>query len=251
MIEIKNLYAGYAKEHVLKNISLSFDENVSIIGPNGCGKTTLLRCLAGVLKYDGQIDINGVSLTKLKGKTLAKKVAMLSQMSMVSFNYSVLDTVLMGRFAHAQGMFSIVSKSDKEKACEAINTVGLAGIENKSVDCLSGGQLQRVFLAKIICQEPDIILLDEPTNHLDLSYQVELTDFILDWAEKNNKQVIGVLHDINLAFKLSKKLLLLNEGEVLSYGSINEIVNSGKLNEAYGLDVKDYMLTNLGKWKEL
>ncbi len=212
MIEIKDLSAGYGTIDVLKNINLTIKNNLSIIGPNGCGKTTLLRALAGVLDFKGDILIDSVSIKKIKGKILARKIAMLSQFTSLYFNYNVIDMVLMGRFAHSSGLFSAVTKTDREKAEEALKTVGLSGIKEKGIASLSGGQLQRVYLAKIICQEPEIILLDEPTNHLDISHQSEFMDFVVDWAKKENKIIIGVLHDFNLAMRLSEDILLLDKG---------------------------------------
>lgn len=253
MIEIKDLRAGYGGDEVISGLDLKLEtgESLGIIGPNGCGKTTLLRCIAGVLPFKGTVMLDGKGIKSLGGKALAKKVGMMSQMSSVSFGYTVMDTVLMGRFAHSGGMFSPISQKDREIASEALSTVGLVKEAQRRVDELSGGQLQRVFLAKLIAQDPDIILLDEPTNHLDLSYQVELIDFLRDWSRNKNKSLIGVLHDLNLALRLFPKLMLMDNGQIAVLGKGSEVLASELLNSAYRMDVGQYMRESLGLWQKI
>lgn len=253
VIEIKNLTAGYGGENVLKNLNFNINnnENLGIIGPNGCGKTTFLRVISGNLPFKGEVLIDGISIKKYKSKALAKKISMLSQITQAYFNYSVMETVLMGRFAHQQGLFSSITQNDKELAVDALKLVGMSHYENKGINTLSGGQMQRVFLAKVICQNPDYVLLDEPTNHLDLSYQAELGDFLVDWSKSQKKCLIGVFHDFNIAVKISDKLLLLNSGEKIIMDDVKKVVASKELSTAYGIDVKNYMIQNLKMWENM
>jgi len=255
MIQVDNIQAGYQGSPVLHGISFELEsgKNLSIIGPNGCGKTTLLRVLAGVLPFSGQVQLDGVNLRDFKRKALAKKVAMLSQATQLYFNYTVFDTVMMGRYVHESdnwfGIGNSTSTADQEAVISALETVDMLQFKDREVDTLSGGQLQRVFLAKIIAQNPDIVLLDEPTNHLDLSYQIELIDFFQKWSKETGKTIIGVLHDLNLAMRLSDHVLLMENGNMKAFGTNQDVYASDALLSAYRMDVTGYMLDTLEKWK--
>jgi len=122
-------------------------------------------------------------------------------------------------------------------------------LKNKQISTLSGGQLQRVYLARTLAQEPSIILLDEPTNHLDLKSQAELIDFLKLWSKQEGNTVIGVLHDLNLTMKLADNVLLLNNGTTAAYGKSDEVVSSKMINEAYGMNVSEYMIDSLKYWQ--
>lgn len=251
MISVKNLSAGYGGKDVIDGIDLEIKkgERLSIIGPNGCGKTTLLRTIAGILPYKGTILLDSKSLKDYPGKSLAKKLGMLSQLSPTDFGYTVIETVLMGRYAHSRGIFSGITGDDRTAALEALKSVGLEGYKDRYASKLSGGQLQRVFLAKLLAQNPEVVLLDEPTNHLDLSCQVELIELLKNWAVEKEKTIIGVLHDMNLAMSLSENLLLMKDGAILGLGKATEIIVSSKINEAFEMDVPGYMRKSLEFWK--
>lgn len=254
MLKVENVSAGYGDSKVLHNISFSVQagENLSIIGPNGCGKTTLLRTIANIISYDGSITLNGESIKNIKRKTLARKLALMSQINGIYFDYTVHDTVMMGRYAYKKrNLLSDDSKVDIDVVDKALETLRISDIRNRDISTLSGGQLQRVFLAKILAQEPEIILLDEPTNHLDLTYQVELIDFLKAWSEKNHGSVIGVLHDVNHAIRLSEKALLINEGRIEAAGTTESVLNSKLLQKVYKIDVKKYMRESLKVWEKL
>lgn len=254
MISVRDVRAGYDGTQILHGISFNLEDgdSMSIIGPNGCGKTTLLRVLAGILPFEGEVWLDGSEIRGIKRKVLAKKVAMLSQMTQIYFNYTVEETVMMGRYIHEKpGIFGGASPEDRSIAQKALETVGMLELRNREVDTLSGGQLQRVFLAKILAQDPDIILLDEPTNHLDLSYQVELIRFLKEWSHRPGKTVIGVLHDINLAKLLAPKVLLMEGGYMKAYGHCKEVYTSENLALAYKMDLAAYMVETLKFWEDL
>ncbi len=254
MIHAENIRAGYGDVEILHGVSFSLksNENISIIGPNGCGKTTLLRTLAGTLPFSGKILLDGQNVKNFKKKVLAGKVSMLSQSTQIYFNYTVYDTVMMGRYIHEKdGIFRKVSSEDKSMVQKAMEATGVDQIYNREINALSGGQLQRVLLAKVIAQDPDIILLDEPTNHLDLSYQVELIRFLKKWSKRTEKSVIGVLHDMNLAMMLTDRVLLMNHGRIEADGSCRDIFGSELLNSVYKMNVSAYMVDSLEKWKNI
>ncbi len=251
MIKINNVSAYYNKFKALNNISfnIEYGQNLSIIGPNGCGKTTLLKCISNNINFEGNIYINDENIKSLKRKQLAKKIGMLSQLMSISFNYSIFDTVMMGRYVHQNRFLINNDKKDIDIVLDALKIVDLLDIKDKYISNLSGGQLQRVFLARLIAQDPDIILLDEPTNHLDFKYQIELIKFLKQWGENNNKTIIGVIHDINLAMLLTDNILILQNGNMKCLDKSQNILKSNILNEIYNINIKDYMLETLKKWE--
>jgi len=142
-----------------------------------------------------------------------------------------------------------LSKEDNDIIIEAINSVGLIELKDKLISELSGGQLQRVFLARAFAQNPQVILLDEPTNHLDLKCQVEILEYLSLWAKNNNKIVIGVLHDLNLVNLFSEKIVMLSQGEVVGKGTSKEVFSEDDLEKVYNINVKGFMLKALKKWQ--
>jgi iron complex transport system ATP-binding protein len=257
MLSLNNVYAGYNGKQVLFDISfdMNFGQSLSIIGPNGCGKTTLLKCIAHLMDYEGSISLSGTSLGSMKRRKLASKVAVMSQMNVMYFPYSVYDTVMLGRFSHIKpGLFAGNPSSDDKSAVEeSIEAVGLSELRDRQINTLSGGQLQRVFLARVLAQNPQIILLDEPTNHLDLKHQLELVDYIKKWvkADKENRAVIGVFHDMNIALRLTKKVLLMDKGEIARMGDFSEIADSEFLQDLFGINVVSYMSDNAKLWEAM
>lgn len=250
MLEVKNLYTGYDKKEIVKNINFNIKrgENLCIVGPNGCGKSTLLKSIANILEYRGNIKIDEKEVSELSRLELAKKIGLMSQMTQIYFPYTVYDTVSLGRYAYLKGAFSRLSKEDTEIIVDSMKKVGVYELKDKMITELSGGQLQRVFLARLFAQNPDVILLDEPTNHLDFKYQIELLENLNKWVKDNNKIVIGVLHDLNLVQYFADKVLILQDGKEVEYGLPEEVLNSCKLNEVYGIDIKDFMMNILKKW---
>ncbi|MGG5461734.1 ABC transporter ATP-binding protein [Clostridium sp. B9] len=251
MLEVKNLKCGYDGYEVIHGVSFRAEpgENISIIGPNGCGKSTLLKSLANLMDYTGEIKLDGVEVREIKRKDLAKKIALMSQNSDIYFSYTVFETVALGRYAHMDGLFSSLSHEDREIVLNCIESVGLSEEKNKLISELSGGQLQRVYLARAFAQEPDILLLDEPTNHLDLKCQIEILDYINRWVSENNKTVIGVLHDLNLVQRFSENVILIKSGHIYGEGKAKEVLNSEKIKDVYGIDIRAFMIGALERWR--
>ncbi|SCI11570.1 Probable siderophore transport system ATP-binding protein YusV [uncultured Clostridium sp.] len=252
MLKIKNLYSGYNDVDVIKDITIDVNkgESVFIIGPNGCGKSTFLKSIANIIEYRGSIQIENKEISSFKRKDLAKKVGLMSQISEIYFPYTIYDAVSLGRYPYTKGMFDKLSKDDHKIIMDSIEKVGLTEYKDKMITELSGGQLQRVFLAKLLAQNPDIILLDEPTNHLDFKYQIELLEYVKKWSMSNNKIVIGVLHDLNLVHNFADSVILLNQGRVISSGKPVEVLNNDIIKDVYDIDIKGFMLDALEKWKD-
>jgi len=270
MLELRNLYCGYGAGDVLHNISLKVEkgEFLCLAGPNGCGKSTLLKAIARLLPFRGNITITGSETpsvattaremaaceitphetTSLSRKELARRVALLSQISPLYFPFTVYDTVAMGRYAHRKSWFAAADSADDAAIEEALATLGLDTLREKPINELSGGQLQLVFLARTLAQNPRIILLDEPTNHLDLKHQITLLDHLRAWLQAGERSIIAVFHDLNLALRYGDTAALMAEGKIAAHGAAAEIFSGDTLATVYGMDVRRFMRESLGKW---
>lgn len=250
MLSVEHLYCGYGKTQVIHDLSfhVAAGEKLCILGPNGCGKTTLLRSLAGVLPWQGYVEADGVSLRGLSPKQRAKKIALMSQFSQAAFDYTVYETVMLGRYAHrSDSLFPVETEADRSAVEDALRRTGVWELREHSVTRLSGGQLQRVFLARTFAQEPQIILLDEPANHLDLRCQAELLESLQDWTADRRRCVVGVFHDISLALAFADTALLLEEGRALACSPL-ETLDFKLFDRLYGMEVQNYMKQLYGRW---
>jgi len=256
MLEVKNLSAGYGdikkdSDDIIHNINFKAEkrESLCILGPNGSGKSTLLKSIARLINYRGQVLINGEDISATPRKKLAKKVALLSQNAQVFFPYSVYETVSLGRYAYSQGFLKNLSAEDRTIIENILKKLDIWDSKDRMIDELSGGTLQRVFLARTLVQNPDLILLDEPSNHLDLKHQIELLKFLKTWIKENNKTLISVFHDLNLARLFSDTAIVLNNGNVAASGKIEDVLNSGILSEVYGIDIRAFMQNSFKNWQ--
>lgn len=250
MIKIDHLSCGYGGPAVVKDVSFRVreGERLCILGPNGCGKTTLLRAMAGLLPCSGKIELDGSDLCDLSVRQRAKKLALMSQLTPAAFGYTVHETVMLGRYARRMGgPLAGESAEDHRVVRESMVLTGTWELRDRLITQLSGGQLQRVYLARTFAQEPQVILLDEPTNHLDLRYQVELIDSLRTWVQTAGRCVVGVLHDINLALAFADTVLLMEEGTLLSQQTV-EGLDLSLLDRLYGMDVRSHMKAVAERW---
>ena len=251
MLQVKHLYCGYDSTPIVKDISFQVQEGqrLCILGPNGCGKTTLLRGIMGILPAKGTVTLYGRALAEMSARQKARRIALMSQLSSAYFAYTVYETVMLGRYAHQKrSAFISESREDRLIVQESLERTGIFPLKDRLITELSGGQLQRVFLAQIFAQDPQVILLDEPTNHLDLKYQVELMDTLKEWVQKENRCVVGVLHDINLAFSFADTVLLMEQGTVKAFEKAKDF-DLSLLSETYRMDVRGYMRESLKRWR--
>jgi iron complex transport system ATP-binding protein len=249
-IGVKNLSAGYGGPDVIRGVEFeaAAGDFLCIAGPNGSGKSTLLRALARLIPCRGEIRVDGLDTGAMKRRDLAKKIAILGQMSQFYFPHTVYDTVALGRYAYAEGLIPVLRGPDRKIIEEKLGQLELKDLREARITELSGGQLQRVFLARTLVQDPAIILLDEPTNHLDLKYQVELLRHLAAWAAGEGGIVIAVLHDLNLARSFTGRMILLDRGRVGAAGSAAGVLDSPVMDAVYGMDIPAFMRDSLGRW---
>ena len=236
IINVKNLSFSYEKAPVLLDLSFDVEKNsfFIIIGPNGSGKSTLLKILSGILNtHSKQIEIKARPIIDYTRKTLAKTVALVTQNFTVDFPFTVLDVVLMGRSPH-MGLLGIEQDADHDIALQSLAFTGVEHLAHRKMDQLSGGEQQRVFISRAICQEPEIIMLDEPTASLDLAHQVKIMDLMEKLKKEREITVVMVSHDVNLAAMYADNLLLMNNGKIAQIGPPNEVVTYKNLEEIYG-----------------
>ncbi|MCS3844706.1 ABC transporter ATP-binding protein [Microbacterium sp. AK031] len=234
----ENLALGYRRDRVVHDVSLQLRPGAvtALIGPNGSGKSTVLRALARLHPVDGGTVHVGESESRaLSAREFARTVAMLSQSRPHPSGLEIRDVVAFGRHPH-RGRFSGVSDADRAAIDSALALAGLTEMSHRAVDELSGGELQRVWLATCLAQDTGILLLDEPTNHLDLRYQIETLDLVRDLADRGTALGV-VLHDLGHAASVADEVILLHHGRVRASGLPADVLTSENLSDVYGLHI--------------
>ena len=240
MLKIENLSVAYGPRRVLQDISLSVQsgEMVALIGPNGAGKTTLVRAVSGVIPIaGGTVRTNGDDFGALTPIQRARYLAVVPQAISLPPAFTVWETVLMGRTPHL-GFLGQTSREDDELAQRALERVHADSLADRRVGELSGGESQRVLLARALCQSTPILLLDEPTAHLDLQYQVSLLELVRKLVQEDKLAVLIALHDLNLAARYADRVALMVGGKISAVGSPREVLTSELISYAYCLPVQ-------------
>lgn len=235
-ITVDSLSYSYGNSSVLSTISFKVEQGkfFTVIGPNGSGKSTLMKILAGILKFKkGKIAIAGKSIKEYSGKELARHIAYVPQAVSEEFPFTVEELVLLGRSPH-QGMLGINSEKDLLIAEQAMDFTDTRVLSKKKIDRISGGERQRVFIARAICQQPEIMLLDEPASALDLAHQIRLMDLLERLKNKTGITIIMVSHDINLAAMYSDTIILIKNGKIINQGTAPEVIKPSILNDIFG-----------------
>ncbi|MBR5641784.1 MAG: ABC transporter ATP-binding protein [Firmicutes bacterium] len=253
MLDVKNLSVRYGTLDVVKDVSFSVEEGewLMIAGPNGAGKSTVVSAVAQSVEHTGTVLFCGKDVTRYKPQELARHIGVLSQNHAVNYAFMVKEVVGLGRYAYSRGIFSGKSDADEQAVVDALTLTGLEELADKSVLKLSGGELQRVFLAQIFAQDPNLLILDEPTNHLDLVYQKQVFSLIEEWRRKPGRAVISVVHDLSLALAYGSKALLMDKGRAAALGPVSEVLTAERLQEVYEMDVKEWMQGLLKQWEAL
>ena len=250
MLKVKNLSVEYPGKKILDNVNFEVAEGdwIMIVGPNGAGKTTITNAIAQSLPYSGEILFQDKNLKNMKPIERAKNIGVLMQNHYVAYSFSVREVVSLGRYSYNKSIFDTHEEAEDSIIDEALLKTGMKKLEHQSVLTLSGGELQRAFLAQLITQNPQLMILDEPTNHLDMAYQEQTFDLIRDWLKAGKRAAISVVHDLRLARMFGTKALLLKDGKVYDYGDIDEVMDREKLQEVYSIDVYEWMSRLNEKW---
>lgn len=241
MIQVKNLVGGYSDEPIIRGVDFEIDkgEFFGLLGPNGSGKTTLFKLITGGLPMKkGEIVLDGHPISKLSQLDKARKMAVLTQEAHVSFDFSVEEIVSLGRYAFQKGVLKSLSKADKLIIDEVMELANVERYRSQQFRLLSGGEKQRVLLAKALAQQPKILLLDEPTNHLDVKHSFYMLDLLKKWQKEHGLTIFAILHDLNVASLYADRVALLNEGTFQKVGSVDILRNEQLLENVYEVKVK-------------
>ena len=231
------------------SFALEAGQWLMLVGPNGAGKSTLIRTVAQGVPYTGVITLNGRDIRTYKPAQLAQRIGVLSQQHSVGYAYSVEEVVALGRYAHAAGFLSGDDAEGKTRVEEALEMTGLAHLRHASVLTLSGGELQRTFLAQVFAQNPQILILDEPANHLDLVYQKHIFSLIGEWLKTPGRAVLSVVHDLSLARRYGTHAVLMDHGRSAAQGTLPETLTGENLQTVYGMDVCGWMREMYAQWQ--
>ncbi|HKD66927.1 MAG TPA: ABC transporter ATP-binding protein [Candidatus Binataceae bacterium] len=233
------LVAGYHGRKVLHEVSLQVaaGELLAVVGPNGAGKSTLLKVLSGNFDpWDGVVKLEGRPLHEYDRRAVARRLASLGQESVCAFAFTVMEMVLMGRAPHL-GALRLESARDVRIAREALQRFDLLPLAARAINEISGGERRRVFLARVLAQEPQVALLDEPTAFLDLKHVVEIFSCLAQLRAERAMAVVATMHDLNAAALYADRVLLLKEGRTVGCGRAEEVLTRENLRLVYETDV--------------
>lgn len=239
ILSLQDVGFRYAKEWILRGLSMEVKagEIMAVLGPNGSGKSTLLKVMDGILlPQQGRVRLHGRPLGRFKRSALAREVAMVAQENHFHFSFTALEVVLMGRFPHLK-RFQFEGRRDMRIARRALEAAHVLNLAERSIDSLSGGEKQRVLLARALAQEPQVILLDEPTSFLDLKYKREIFQLIVSLSRENGLAVLVVSHDIDLAAQYAQKLVMLREGSIFQIGPPEQVITAAVIETVYDCPV--------------
>src|SRR3982751_2074241 len=240
MINVQNLVGGYTHSPIIQGLNLEIKkgEFFTLLGQNGSGKTTLFKLITGQLPIkSGKITLSGKEVQSLSKLEKAKKMAVLTQEVQVSFDYTVEEIISLGRYPHQKGILKQLSKEDRKVIEEVIEITKIRDFRKTQFRMISGGEKQRVLLAKALAQEPEVLLLDEPTNHLDIKHTFHMLDLLKERQQKMGLTIFAILHDLNVASLYADRIALLHNGSFLEVGDVDVLRKEDQLKKVYEVKV--------------
>lgn len=231
------LCLGYNGIVVVDDLTLKIPSGrfTVLIGKNGCGKSTILRALAGLLApLEGEISLDGKPIRRLPSRERAKQIGVLTQGAQAPDGLTVSELVRQGRYPH-RSLFEQWSSRDEDACANALDLTNLTSLADRQLDSLSGGQRQRAWIAMALAQETDILLLDEPTTFLDLAHQIEILDLIRRLVQDRGRTVVAVLHDLNLAARYADEVVLIRDGKIFDAGAPSAVMTERSVLEVFGV----------------
>ena len=239
-LNILDLSFSYDSVKVLRNVSLKVKtgEILGIIGPNGSGKTTLVKCInRNVTPEAGAVLVDDDDIMRMSRKEIAKNIGVVPQISLISFPFTVYDIIMMGRYSHTKN-FCGKDKKNESIVRQCMELTSTVNMSDRLITEISGGEYQRVIIARAMAQEPKVLLLDEPTLHLDINHQIEILELVRSLAKNKNLTVIMVMHDLSLAARYSDNIIMLNNGSIFDSGAPEQVINTENIKDVYGIEVE-------------
>ena len=251
MLKGNHITVRYGEHTVVDDLSFTLQEGqwLMLAGPNGAGKSTLIEAIARGVPYTGDIVLEGADIRRCKPAQLARKIGVLSQKNSVGYGYTVEEVVGLGRYAYTSSFLSTRDDDGKAQVERALALTGLTELRHASVLTLSGGELQRTFLAQVFAQNPQVLILDEPANHLDLKYQKHIFSLIAQWLKEPGRAVMSVVHDLSLARRYGTHAVLMHHGKCAAQGAIGDVLTPENLRSVYDMDVYAWMQDMLAQWQ--
>lgn len=239
-IDIQEIDVGYANELIIEGLSIAIPANkiTTIIGPNGCGKSTLIKTIARILQVkQGAVLLEGKAIHKVDTKEIAKRMAILPQTAEAPGGLTVFELISYGRFPYKKGMGSL-SKEDYDYIYWSIEVTGLEAVKERPISALSGGQRQRVWIAMALAQGTEILILDEPTTYLDLAHQLDILLLLERLNKEEGRTIVMVLHDLNHASRFSHYMIAMRDGQIITDGTPNEVMTCANLQQVFQIDAQ-------------
>lgn len=252
MLNVENMTVRYGENTIVKAISFDVLEGqwLMLVGPNGAGKSTIVNAIAQGVPYSGNVTFGGKDVRRMKPSEFAKNCGILTQTHNVNYSFTVEEIIRLGRYSYSGGLFAKSSSNDDKAVEDAARLTGMLSLMQQSVLTLSGGELQRTFLAQLFAQNPRLLILDEPSNHLDLVYQRQIFELTREWLAHSGRAVISVVHDLSLAKKYGTHALLLHNGRIEAFDTADKVLTRTNLNTVYSMDVYAWMQSQITIWKD-
>ncbi len=243
LLKAEHISVTLGGRYIVRDASLAVEENMwlAVVGPNGAGKSTLVKALTGAAAHTGAVEICGQNAAVLRPRQLAQKIGVLAQNHHITYGFTVEEAVSLGRYCRQD-------ENDAAMVDAALHATGMEALRRQSLLTLSGGELQRAFLAQALAQDPAVLVLDEAENHLDLAFQKQLFTLVGKWVTAPGRAVVSVVHDVSVAKKFGTHAALMDGGRLLAVGETTDVLTNEHLDEVYGMDVAAWMRGMLEPW---